>query len=55
MGLPELMKLVRFERALRDFTIWPSPTRTAERAAAESRFKETQQQQLTQMWDQSQH
>jgi len=41
--------------ALRDFTIWPSPTTAAERAAAESRFKETQQQQLTHMWDQAQH
>jgi len=41
--------------ALRDFTIWPSPSTAAERAAAESRFKETQQQQLTHMWDQAQH
>jgi glyoxylase-like metal-dependent hydrolase (beta-lactamase superfamily II) len=40
--------------ALRDLTIWPSPTSAAERAAGESRFKETQKQQLGHMWDQSQ-
>jgi hydroxyacylglutathione hydrolase len=38
--------------ALRDFTIWPSPTTGAERAAEESRFKAINTQQLSHMWDQ---
>ncbi len=40
--------------ALRDFTIWPSPTTPAERAAEEKVFQDTQKKQLSHMWDQTQ-
>jgi hydroxyacylglutathione hydrolase len=40
--------------ALRDFTIWPSPTTAEERKAEEKRFETTQKQQLSHMWDQAQ-
>lgn len=40
--------------ALRDFTIWPSPSTDAERAAREKAFQQTQEKQLSHMWDQSQ-
>jgi glyoxylase-like metal-dependent hydrolase (beta-lactamase superfamily II) len=40
--------------ALRDFTIWPSPTTAEERKAEEKRFETTQKQQLSHMWDQTQ-
>jgi glyoxylase-like metal-dependent hydrolase (beta-lactamase superfamily II) len=39
--------------ALRDFTIWPSPTTAAERAAQDDLFKITNTEQLNRMWDQS--
>ncbi len=40
--------------ALRDFTIWPSPTTAEERKTEEKRFEATQKQQLSHMWDQTQ-
>lgn len=40
--------------ALRDFTIWPSPATAEERKAEEKRFEDTQKQQLSHMWDQTQ-
>jgi hydroxyacylglutathione hydrolase len=40
--------------ALRDFTIWPSPTTAEERKAEEKRFETTQKQQRSHMWDQTQ-
>ena len=40
--------------ALRDFTIWPSPTTAEERKADEKSFETTQKQQLSHMWDQTQ-
>jgi len=40
--------------ALRDFTIWPSPTTPEERKAEEKRFEDTQKQQLSHMWGQTQ-
>lgn len=40
--------------ALRDFTIWPSPTTAEERMAEEKRFETTHKQQLSHMWDQGQ-
>jgi hydroxyacylglutathione hydrolase len=40
--------------ALRDFTVWPSPTTADERKAEEKRFETTQKQQLSHMWDQAQ-
>ena len=39
--------------ALRDFTIWPSPTTAEERKVEEKRFETTQKQQLSHMWDQA--
>ena len=39
--------------ALRDFTIWPSPSNASERAAREKAFQETQRRQLNHMWDQT--
>jgi hydroxyacylglutathione hydrolase len=39
--------------ALRDFTLWPSPTNDLERAAKEKAFQETQKKQLSHMWDQA--
>jgi hydroxyacylglutathione hydrolase len=41
--------------ALRDVTIWPSSSSPADREAEEKLFKQTQEQQLTHMWDQTQH